>query len=431
MFKGGKKNVEQDISVDKGDYELEAVPKSKRKSFLSITMVWTGFVFVIASMMAGGGLATGLNMREIIVVTILGNIFLTIIAVAMAIISCKTGLTFALITRYSFGNRGSRLASFFVPIVNIGWYTIQSAVYGHLIAQILGLGSLGENIAMVVSALLIGIFALIGIDALTVLGFVAIPNIIFLSLATALKASCIAGGVSKIFSYIPDTAMSMENAFSIVVGTWIFSAATCIADIMRYAKNLKEAALSATLGLVGGNSLLIICGAITAISMGDSDLTNVLLKMGLVIPGIILMTTNIWTTNAANIYSTGLNLSNALNKDKKKVLTVVLVISALLTLTKPYKIDALFSFLDILGNIVLPLPGIIFADYYIIHKGDYKDPKTLKDYDWNIIAWVSWGIAAILVFKIKAGFAPLNGIILGAIIYLILMQIYNIFGKQK
>ena len=57
------------------DYELTAVPFDQRKTFLGVTMVWTGFVFVIASMVAGGGLAAGLTFKEIVWVTILGNCF--------------------------------------------------------------------------------------------------------------------------------------------------------------------------------------------------------------------------------------------------------------------------------------------------------------------------------------------------------------------
>lgn len=128
------------------DYELEAVPTDQRKSFWSITMVWIGFVFVIASMMAGGGLSVGLNFKDIIFVTIGGNIFLSVIAILTAVMASRTGLTFGLLTRYSFGNKGSRIASLFVPIVNIGWYTIQSATYGHLIAVIFNLSPLGEGI---------------------------------------------------------------------------------------------------------------------------------------------------------------------------------------------------------------------------------------------------------------------------------------------
>lgn len=420
---GKRKENRSDVSAS-NDYELEAVPQEQRKSFWSITMVWTGFVFVIASMMAGGGLSAGLKFNEIILVTILGNIFLSVIAILTAVMASKTGLTFGLITRYSFGNKGSRLASFFVPIVNIGWYTIQSAVYGHLIAQIFHLGAVGEGICMVSSAIGIGIFAMIGMDALSLLGFVAIPNIIFLSIATAIKASSVAGGMSNIFAYVPQNPISINAGLTIVIGTWIFSAATCIADIMRYAKNIKEASLSALLGLVGGNSLLIICGAITSIAMNDSDLTNVLLGMGLIVPGLILMSTNIWTTNAANVYSTGLNLSNALHKDKKKVTFIVLIISALLTLTKPYQIDSLFKFLGVLGNIVPPLPGILFVDFFILNKCNYVSLDKLSGYDWNIKAWISWIVSAFLVVKVNFGFAPLNGIIFGGIIYFVLMKLF-------
>ena len=72
---------------------------------------------------------------------------------------------------------------------------------------------------------------------------------------------------------------------------------------MRYAKSTKEAVLSSLTGLLLGNSLMIICGALAAIAVNNSDLPAVLLSMGSLIPSIILMTTNIFTTNAANLYS--------------------------------------------------------------------------------------------------------------------------------
>lgn len=402
---------------------LSAIPTEERKSFLSITMVWTGFVFVVSSMMAGGGLASGLTLKEIVFVSMLGNVFLSSIAILMSIIASNTGLSFALLSRYSFGIKGSRIASFFVPVVNIGWYTIQAAVYGHLIALIFNLSTTGEYIAMMASAIIMGVFALIGMEALTVLGFVAIPSIIFLSLATTIKATGIAGGISAIAQITPENSISIGAGLTIVIGTWVFSASTCIADFMRYAKNIKEAALSATTGLVLGNSLLIVCGAITALALSDSDLPNVLLSMGLVIPSLILMTTNIFTTNGGNVYSTGLNLSNALNMDSRKSIGIVLIISALLTLTKPYEIDPLFTFLNTLGSVVPPLPGIIFADYFLIKKRRYNEISPDSLYDWNILAWISWILAVVFVFSVDIGFKPVNGILFGFGLYYILMKI--------
>ncbi|MDU2117062.1 MAG: cytosine permease, partial [Veillonella sp.] len=101
------------------EYSREPVPLGSRKSCFSLTIVWTGFVFLVTSMMAGGGLAAGLTFNELLLAMVLGNIFLCIIAGLVSVIAYKTGLTFALLTRYSFGQEGSRIASLFVPIVNL------------------------------------------------------------------------------------------------------------------------------------------------------------------------------------------------------------------------------------------------------------------------------------------------------------------------
>lgn len=412
-------------NIKDGDFETKAVPQDKRKSFFSLTIVWTGFVFLITSMMAGGGLAKGLGFQDILIATILGNLFLSIIAILVSYLAGKTGLTFALITRYSFGLKGSKIATLFVPLVNIGWYTIQCALYGHFISMIFGISGYGELIAMFFSAIVMGIFALIGIRAITILGYIAIPSIIFLSIATAIKATLIQGGFSQILAYQPPSSFSISHGITIVIGTWILSTATCIADIMRYAKNTKQAMLSSFLGLVGGNSLLILCGAIASIGANESDLTKVLLSLGLVIPSFILMTTNIFTTNAANLYSTSLNLSNSFKMNRQKMLFIVLFIAGLLTLTKPYNISSLFVFLEALGKIVPPLAGIILADFYIVNKGKYEDLDKANLSNWNLTPWIIWLVVVIIVFAIDWGLAALNGIILALILYPIMTKIFQ------
>lgn len=49
----------------------------------------------------------------------------------------KTVLTFALLTLNTVSVRKDLelLASLFVPIINLGWYTIQAALYGHLCSR--------------------------------------------------------------------------------------------------------------------------------------------------------------------------------------------------------------------------------------------------------------------------------------------------------
>ena len=413
--------MEKEKQIDK-EYSLSTVPQEERKSYASLTIIWMGFVFVVTSMMAGGGLAEGLNFKLILLATLIGNVFLCLIACSVSYIACKTGLTFALMTRYSFGEKGSRIASFFVPIVNLGWYTIQAATYGHFVATVLHCGQIGEYICMALSAVIMGIFSFKGIKAITILGYVAIPAIIFLSLGTSLKGINMVG-LAGVIGFTPEGSITLGSGITAIIGTWILSTATCIADIMRYAKSAK-AAIGATLsGLLIGNVFMILCGAITTIAVGSSDLTEVLLAMGLVIPSLILMTTNIFTTNASNLYSTSLNLSNAFKMDRKKIIIVILIISAAATLCRPYQISFLFTFLNLLGIIVPPLPGIILADYFIIHHGSYTRLEGVKFHNFNIIPWIAWVLSLVLVFTLPFGLPSLNGLILGAVIYTVLMKI--------
>lgn len=404
------------------EFALCSVPESERKSYFSLTIIWTGFVFVITSMMAGGGLSAGLSFRGIILATVIGNIFLSIIAVSISMIACKTGLTFALMTKYSFGETGSRIASFFVPIVNVGWYTIQAATYGHFSAMVFHLGPTGELICMAVSAIIMGFFTFKGIKMIAILGYIAIPAIIFLSLATSIRAvNTVGAGI--IFNYTPAGHITLSGGITAVIGTWILSTSTCIADIMRYARSTKEAVAATLTGLIGGNIFMILCGAVTSISVGDSDLTNVLLSMGLIIPCLLLMTTNIFTTNASNLYSTSLNLSNALKADRRKIIIVLLIISALGTLTRPYQIDYLFRFLKLLGTIVPPLSGIILADFFLIHKGKYPKLEKTRFFSFNIIPWITWAVTLVVIYLLPFGLPSLNGIVLGSCIYYILMKL--------
>lgn len=72
-------------------------------------------------------------------------------------------------------------------------------------------------------------------------------------------------------------------------------------------------------GLLGGNILMIVCGAIAAIAMENSDLTVILLGFG---PDSQPdpYDHQHFTTNAANLYSTSLNLSMHLRWSARKML---------------------------------------------------------------------------------------------------------------
>lgn len=107
------------------------------------------------------------------------------------------------------------------------------------------------------------------------------------------------------------------------------------------------------------------------------------------------------------------------------MLGILLALSAVATLTKPYDIGFLFSFLNILGTVVPPLSGIILSDYFLVHKGRYEEYDKASFRKWNPVPWITWGACIVAVYIIPFGLPSLNGIILGAIIYTVLMAVTN------
>ena len=202
---------------------------------------------------------------------------------------------------------------------------------------------------------------------------------------------------------------------------------------MRYGKSKKDVITASTIGLLGGNTLMISCGAIAGIAMNDGDLINVLLSFGLVFPSLLLLTTNIFTTNGANLYSTSLNLANSFKLNRNIMLAVLIAISALATMTQPYKIDSLFVFLSTLGIIVPPLCGIILADFYLVHRRKYIDYNKATFKKWNLVPWITWAIALVCVKFIPFGLASLNGIVIGALLYALITYIVrpNVVSESK
>ncbi len=127
---------------------------------------------------------------------------------------------------------------------------------------------------------------------------------------TAARSVQTIGSWQELFNYVPLQPIDLLSGITIVIGTWILSTATCIADIMRYGKSKKDVITASTIGLLGvylNDQLRCYRG----VAMNDGDLINVLLSF--VFPSLLLLTTNIFTTNGANLYSTSLNLATLSN----------------------------------------------------------------------------------------------------------------------
>ena len=70
-----------------------------------------------------------------------------------------------------------RIVSLYVPVVMIGWYGVESAIFGSFVAGLIGLGECGERLLMAAAAAGFAVSAYIGFRALRTVSFILVPTI--------------------------------------------------------------------------------------------------------------------------------------------------------------------------------------------------------------------------------------------------------------
>lgn len=162
----------EEEAAAKEEFATARVPWSRRRGPWGLLMVWMGYVFVVTTMQVGGTMALGLTFTEFMAAALLGGVMLTVIAGFMAHISCKEGLTFTLMCRYSFGKVGIWIPVFLIIITCVSWFSIDAWLIGETVNTLFP----AIPIEPVVIIAGIGIVAtgFVGIKAMSILSDIAV-----------------------------------------------------------------------------------------------------------------------------------------------------------------------------------------------------------------------------------------------------------------
>ncbi len=405
------------------DFSLQAVPQKHRSGFWRMLVVMLGFTFFSASMLSGGTLGLGLSMPQFIAIVLAGNLILGAYTGTLAYISAKTGLSTHLLARYAFGEKGSYLPSFLLGATQVGWFGVGVAMFAVPVQKVTGMDA---NVLVMIAGLLMTGTAFFGMKALTILSFIAVPAIVALGGFSALEAVDTVGGIQSLMEYQPTETISMAAALTICVGSFI-SGGTLTPDFTRFANTKRNAVITTVIAFFIGNSLMFLFGAIGAIVTGQSDISEVMFLQGLIIPAIIVLGLNIWTTNDNAIYASGLGFSNITKIKKSKIVIFNGIVGTILAM---WLYNNFVGFLTVLGSTLPPIGAIIIADYFILNRGKYKNFAEMKfnAINWNaIIAWVAGTASAEFI----PGIPPLNGLIGAALVHVVLTLIVQKIAESK
>lgn len=399
------------------DYSLEAVPKTDRKAFWPMFFIMLGFTFFSASMSVGAKLGNGLDLSGFVWAVLIGSTILSFYTGGLGYIGSKTGMSLDLLAQRSFGRYGSYLPSALISFTQIGWFGVGVAMFAVPAADVLHVSPwalvLAAGVCMTGSAYF-------GIKGLEIVSYISVPLIAILGIYSMVTATVSGGGLAAIFAKSAGELTVFAGA-GLVMGSFV-SGGTATPNFTRFANTPKNAVITTVIAFFIGNTLMFAFGAVGGAFTGKDDIFYVMIAQGLMIPALIVLGANIWTTNDNALYTSGLGLSN-ITKVRKR--PMVLAAGVVGTLTAIWLYNNFVSFLNILNATLPPVGALVILDYFL-HKENYAAGSAVtRNVNWGAILGVAGG--ALVGNLVHWGIVSLNAMAAACVIYLL----FNTLDKDK
>lgn len=350
------------------------VPLDKRQPWTKPALVWLGFCFSFANLVIGGQIQKMVGMPYAIWAILLGNLGLFIYCSLIAVIGARTGFSFAMQVKATFGEKGALIPVMILSVFVCWCFAYNSWILTDVFRAVLG----GNPVVWALVVVNLCWIATLAYKYMVVLGKAVVPIIIFLILYF-LVAIVFPAGTRAIDSPAVNPTLFMA-AFSIAIGTFTISG-TMTSDIVRFCKKGSHSLLVMFVAFFIGNSFCLILGALaSAASPGIDDYFGMTAVLG-GIPLIICTLISQASTAASCLYNA---VSGFCNLFKKLSWTTAVIASGVICsiLAATGIIANLQGFFGTVGIIVPPIGGVLISDYYIVRKAQGYGAKTSSGINW-------------------------------------------------
>ena len=399
------------------DYSLESVPKSARKSFWPMFFIMLGFTFFSASMSVGAKLGNGLDLSGFVWAVLIGGVILGAYTGVLGYIGSHTGMSLDLLAQRSFGRYGSYLPSALISFTQIGWFGVGVAMFAIPAAEVLHVSPV---LLVVIAGVCMTASAYFGIKGLEIVSYISVPLIAILGVYSMVTATAQGGGLSAIFSQSAG-GVSIFAGVGMVIGSFV-SGGTATPNFTRFARNNKTAVITTVIAFLIGNTLMFAFGAVGGAFTGKDDIFYVMMSQGLLIPALIVLGANIWTTNDNALYTSGLGLSNITRVRKKPMVLIAGVIG---TVTAIWLYNNFIGWLNFLNATLPPVGAIIMLDFFLNGK-KYSDDAPVTQ-SLNIGAVLGVVAGALVGNFVTWGIASVNAMVVACVCYVVC----NALTKKK
>lgn len=374
------------------DYSLKRVPRSAAQSTLDIALVRMGVTVSISDLLFGYTIGLYFGFGSALLVALSYSVVIAIISMLMGYIGQREGTSFALSSRFAFGQQGSRLPSLVMAIIIAGFYGYVLGITVDVFPNHTSPVAVGIY-SVVLGAIFLGISALGFQNGLKWVSRVGVPLMIVLVLIADIAAIGHAGGLGAIMSATPKLAGKIALPTIIALGVSKWLAGACITpDIMRFGKNGRAVVTTSIAEFVVGNFGFNLLGLILGLGLGVTDLGKAFGLIGITALATIAFILQSITVEMNELYAASLAVSNALGV--KRVVTN-LVVGVIGIFIGYYGVThgIIASFLTFIGDVGYALPaiaGIMIADYYVVRRLHYPEGfEGITAINWRaVIAFV-------------------------------------------
>ncbi len=425
------------LSFAKEDYVLETVPKEGRRSLSDTLFIWFGFAFFPGGILVSISIAAEFNMSSYLQVLITSGLILGCISAISGTIGQRQGSTFGLITRPLFGYAGMTFPSILSGLSSLGWDSITLATGAIMISTLL---NVPYPLVVIVTVCIYVITALGGFNFMRILSYVSVPAIaIIIGIACGIAVKN-AGGMEAVAAMERAGTMTKAAGITAIVGTFAHGAGVGSLDIQRFCRSMATSVFSGLLAFLVGLVYLMGVSGIAGLAVGNFTIEGLFGSVNMIIPGAIAVFLLTWTTTDNDYYAVSLAFSNVFKL--KRVTTTLIAAGAAMILALLKSYEFLIPWLGIMSTILIPLAGVIAADYFVINRGKYPsveetvNKETMKKILPSIryTSYISWIIGAIVVWyytNAGIGIPPLYGWLAAFISQVVICALYQAVKNSK
>jgi purine-cytosine permease-like protein len=305
--------------------------------------------------------------------------------------------------------------------------------------------SVGWVITVFAVGTIITSFAILGFEKLARFAKIAAPWMFFIFVAAAIASFSrlgIQNDLSNFWEVAREriwtgTAMEGQSQFTIwhvIFFTWFANAAMHLGmsdlSIMRYAKKWQYGFASAVGMFLGHYVAWISSGILYAAATSDAPGEVAFQAIG--IAGAICVVIAGWTTANPTLYRAGLAFQVASPNWKRWKVTLFAGLITTVAALFPALVMKLLDFVALYGLILIPMGGVIFADFYLMDKFGLRSYYAERQgINFNWAAGLTWFLLLIgaLVMNLFVGvelyFLPLPAWILSIILFPLFSKIYQ------